>query len=582
MERKVLMISSNDQYKEKQYKDTPKITKSPASIKQLLDIMFAVDQASIVAITDNKGIITYANQKFCEISKYSMEELIGQDHEILNSGFHPKGYFKNMWKTIGTGHIWTGEIKNKAKDGSYYWVNTTIVPYLNEKGKPYQYISIRQDVTVLKKLQEQLVHNAYHDELTGLKNRRCFTEELNKWLDQTDHDKQLGIMFLDIDRFKNITDTLGHSTGQHFLKLIAKRLSRHLKGIGDVYRFGGDEFVIAVKNCSSSEIKDIVRRVQDIFQKPFSLHKDIYYFTVSIGISISPQNGSDIETLMKQADIAMYQAKEIGSNSVQFFSNKTHETLSKNMKIENDLRQAIENKEFVLYYQPLVDLVQHKIIGVEALIRWNHPTKGLIPPSDFIPLAEETGMIIPISEWVLETACKQLKSWQEQGLPPIYAAVNLSPFLFETDGFIHTIKKTLQEVNLDPKYLELEITESMMQDPESVIPLLTELKYLGLSLSIDDFGTGYSSLANLRRFPVDTLKIDRSFIEDICKDDGVIVKTILTMASHLGLNVIAEGIESKEQLQFLIDFSCPIGQGYFFSRPLPNEELKKCLTPFGC
>lgn len=582
VERKVLMISSNDQYKEKQNNETSEIINSPAKIKQLLDIMFAVDQASIIAITNNRGVITYANQKFCEISKYKMDELIGQDHKILNSGHHPKDFFKNMWKTIGTGHIWTGEIKNKAKDGSYYWVNTTIVPYLNEKGKPYQYISIRQDVTALKKLQEQLAHNAYHDELTGLKNRHCFTEELNKWLHQTDHAKQLGIMFLDIDRFKNITDTLGHSTGQHFLKLIAKRLSRRLKGIGDVYRFGGDEFVIAVKNRPLSEIKDIVRRIQDIFKKPFSLHRDIYYFTVSIGVSVSPQNSSDIETLMKQADIAMYKAKEIGSNSVQFFSNGTHETLSKNMKIENDLRQAIENKEFVLYYQPLVDLVQHKIIGVEALIRWNHPTKGLIPPSDFIPLAEETGMIIPISEWVLETACKQLKSWQEQGLPAIYAAVNLSPFLFETDGFIYTIKKTLQEVNLDPKYLELEITESMMQDPESVIPLLTELKSLGLSLSIDDFGTGYSSLANLRRFPVDTLKIDRSFIEDIPKDDGVIVKTILTMASNLGLNVIAEGIESKEQLQFLTDFSCPIGQGYFFSRPLPNEELKRCLTPFGC
>ena len=269
----------------------------------------------------------------------------------------------------------------------------------------------------------------------------------------------------------------------------------------------------------------------------------------------------------------MYRAKEAGNNSVQFFKNEAHETLSKNMKIESALRQAIEKKEFILHYQPLVDLNNQTIIGVEGLIRWNHPTLGIIPPSEFIPIAEETGLIIPISEWVLDAACQQIQHWQNSGLPPINIALNLSPYLFEIDGLAKTIQRMIQQYEIKPKLLELEITESIMQDPDRALFILKELKSLGVSLSIDDFGTGYSSLSYLRRFPIDTLKIDRSFIGDIKNDDGVLVETIIMMATHLGLNVIAEGIETKEQLQFLMDVSCPIGQGYLFSRPIPGEDI---------
>ncbi|MBE3570836.1 MAG: diguanylate cyclase, partial [Bacillales bacterium] len=305
---------------------------SPDNIKELLDIKYALDQSAIVAITDHTGKITYANQKFCDISKYSLEELIGQDHRMLNSGYHSKSFFKNMWETIGNGDIWTGNIKNKAKDGTYYWVKTTIVPFLNEEGKPYQYISIRQDITDLKKLEEQLLFNAYHDSLTGLPNRLCFIEEVSAWLNKKKEVDQMALIFFDIDRFKYITDTLGHSIGDYFLKSISKRLALHLKGVGDVYRFEGDQFTIVVKNRSLTEVMDIIRKVKALLKKPFLFHKESYHFSASFGVSLSPQDGQDIETLVKKADIAMYRAKEKRNNSVQFFTHESHEMLSKNMK----------------------------------------------------------------------------------------------------------------------------------------------------------------------------------------------------------------------------------------------------------
>lgn len=547
-------------------------------IRDLKNFKYALDQSSIVAITDKNGVITYVNDKFCEISKYSREELIGKTHRMVNSGYHAKSYFKNMWETITDGKIWVGGFRNRAKDGSFYWVKSTIIPFLDESGEPYQYISVRQDITDQKEAEMKVLIDSYHDELTGLRNRRYFNVEMKQWL--SDNKKKKGYMallFLDINRFKNINDTLGHTVGDQLLLSISKRLQQHLHEKAELYRFGGDEFIFILKDYSIDEVNEISNQIVGLFENPFPINKEMHYLSASIGVSLYPKDGEDIDTLVKNADSAMYVAKNRGINPIQFYSMEMYEDLSKTMKLESVLRQAVKEKDFVLHYQPQVDFQTNKIVGVEALIRWEHAILGNIPPLDFIPLAEETGLIIPITEWVVETACWQNKKWQESGLPLVKMAVNISPSLFHID-LVTMIKHILKKTGLHPSYLELEITESIMQEPERNISMLKELKLLGVSISIDDFGTGYSSLAYLRHFPIDNLKIDRSFIEEIQQDNGIIVKTIINMASYLGIDVIAEGIEKNDQLDFLYQLHCMKGQGYLFSRPLPSEEMTNALS----
>lgn len=568
--RNEILILGRDITKEKQTE-----TDLAVKIKELGDFKFALDESSIVAITDRTGVITYVNEKFCEISKYSRNELIGTTHRIINSGYHSKTFIKDIWKTIESGRVWSGNIKNKAKDGSLYWVKTTIVPFVNKKGIPYQYISIRQDITEQMIFEEQILYNANHDELTGLLNRRYFNNELSKWLKEHKEDK-MALLFLDLNRFKYINDTLGHSVGDQVLRDVSKRLSQHLYGKAELYRFGGDEFIIVIKNQSIEYVKELAYGMNRLLTNTFHINNERLYLSASIGISLFPSNGMDLETLVKKADAAMYLAKNKGTNAIQFYSSEMYENMTKTMNMERALRQAVGEKDFELHYQPQVDLYSNKIVGVEALIRWKHQIKGNIPPSEFIPLAEETGLIAPITEWVLETACSQNKKWQDSGVFPIRMGVNISPDLIK-ENLIDLVTRVLNKTKLQPCYLELEITESLMKNPYYSIPILRELKSLGVRLSIDDFGTGYSSLAYLRNFPIDSLKIDRSFINEIQNDDGVIVQTIIDMASHLNVSVIAEGIENDEQLQFLSKLNCSEGQGYYFSRPLPCEEIVKIL-----
>ncbi|MGZ9871567.1 sensor domain-containing protein [Priestia endophytica] len=429
---------------------------------ELKSMKYALDQSSIVGITDAKGTITYVNDTFCKISKYSREELIGKNHNILNSHYHPREFFVDMWRTITQKKVWKGEIKNKAKDGSYYWVDTTIVPFLNGQGKPYEYVSIRTDITPQKKAQEEIYHLAYYDLLTGILNRNGLYKSLEKLLKNAD--EEVAFLFLDLDRFKSVNDTFGHKTGDELLRAVAERMSKLVERDHIISRYAGDEFIIVLRKSSQEEAVEIAQKIINSFSIPFILSDEEIYTTFSIGISLYPSDGASKETVIKNADNALYLAKKKGKNNYQLFTNKLKEQNKRKSMLEKDLRKAIKGEELHLNYQPQFDLETKKIVGLEALLRWNHPTYGPISPGEFIPLAEETNLILPLGKWVLEQACQQNKKWQDEGYEPFRIAVNVSVKQLQQFDFVSSVSQILQKTGLNPKYLELEITESILQD----------------------------------------------------------------------------------------------------------------------
>ncbi len=569
------------------------------SFKELSDIKFALDQSAIVAITDHRGIITYVNQKLCEISKYTQEELIGKNHRILNSHYHPSNFFKELWLTIKAGKVWKGEIKNKAKDGTYYWVDTTIVPFLDKQGKPYQYLSIRYDITQRKLAQQQLIHDTFHDSLTGLSNRALFINQLEQAIEQVGRhpDYLLALLFLDLDRFKVVNDSLGHSLGDQLLIALAHKLKACLNPTDLLARLGGDEFAILLRGIK--DISDATRMADQIhlaLTSPFRIDSHEVFTTASIGIALSSTEYDQAEHLLRDADIAMYQAKEQGKARYAIFDRGMHDHALSRMQLETGLRQALERQEFQVYYQPIVSLPSGKISGFEALVRWQHPERGMVSPAEFIPVAEDTGLIVLLGEWVLRQACCQMRIWQDKliskgqavseraeasSLSPLTISVNLSVKQFGQPNFIEQIDSILNETALATDSLKLEITESALIDnTEAAADLLSQLKARKIQLSIDDFGTGYSSLSYLHRFPLDTLKIDRSFINLLGKANQKveIVQAIATLAHTLGMDVVAEGVETAQQLELLRAMQCEYGQGYFFSQPLDARAAEALIT----
>lgn len=432
----------------------------------------------------------------------------------------------------------------------------------------------------LKLKNKQLNHQAYHDYLTGLPNRFMLFEDLRKFIDHsTNKSGKIAVMFIDLDRFKTVNDMMGHISGDFLIREVAKRLRKAVPEKDMVYRHGGDEFIILVEDTNEEEYNEIASRILDTFSLPFLINGEDIFTTASIGISIYPFHGDNAEILIKNADAAMYTAKEHGKNNYQFYNADPDVKILRKMKLENGLRTALENGELSLHYQPQVDLNTGQVKGVEALLRWSHPEYGFIPPDEFIPIAEETGTIIPIGEWVLETACKQAKAWQISIFPSLSVSVNVSIRQMKEARFVDIVSQVLKKSELEPHYLELEVTETMMQDVNTSVSVLTQLKQLGVNIAIDDFGTGYSCLSILCHLPIDYLKIDRSFTDDILNHSKTIsiVKTILNMGRNLQLKIVAEGIEEKGQELFLKQYGCHIGQGYYYSRPLPMAEMNELL-----
>jgi diguanylate cyclase (GGDEF)-like protein/PAS domain S-box-containing protein len=549
--------------------------RAEAARQELIERQYAIDQAVIVAITDLQGRIIYANDNFCKISGYSRDELLGQNHRILKSGEHPPSLFRDLYRRIARGQVWRGELCNRSKDGSLYWVDTVITPQLGPNGKPVAYMAIRVDVTARKRAEAQVVYAARHDALTGIANRAVLLERIEHALqNMQQHGACFAVLLLDLDGFKTINDTLGHAAGDTLLKELAYRLKTSLRDAETVSRLGGDEFAIVQEGraVGRDQAIDLARRVMDIVRCPFELDGQEVSVGTSIGIALAPVHGTSAGELLKKADLALYRVKSEGRNCYSFFDEEMSRKVDTRLQLIKDMHGALQRDEFRLHYQPVFDAKTLRPCAMEALVRWQHPILGLLAPDEFISLAEETGFMEPLGRWILRKACADATAWPDD----IKVAVNLSASQFRSGTVYQVIVSALTESGLAPERLELEITESLfLQNKESNVAAIQRLKNIGVTIALDDFGTGYASLSYLLMFPFDKIKIDRSFTQGLSTraDCAAVVASILALAKELVISVTAEGVENELQFELLRNAGVDHVQGYLLSRPRPLPEL---------
>lgn len=531
-----------------------------------------LEKASIIAVTNESGEITYANEQFCDLVGLKSETIIGKQINDCTANLLHNGEFQKSNSDAQCKEVCVETISGKS-----IYLNSMILPFYESKDRVSHYFLFYQDITSLKQAETTMADIYYIDPLTKLPNRQQLEKILKIELEKSNGENACAVFFVDLDRFKFFNDTMGHTVGDDLIENIAIKLKELENDSFTLYRFGGDEFTFLMCGVQSEEqISSQAEKMLKIFKHPFNVEGNDIFLTASVGISISEQKMT-VKTLIKQADTAMHYAKERGKDTYQIYEPHMSTTYAERLKVEAQLRQAIEKNEFSLHYQPQIDLNTKQIIGVEALIRWTNSELGFIPPNQFIPLAEETGLIDQIGEWVLRTACQQVKQWQEKLNLYIRVGVNISPKQFQRPDFVSKIERVIKDTGLHPKYIDLEITENgLMQNTSECIRVLKRLKKIGFKISIDDFGTGYSSLSYLKRFPIDTLKIDQSFVRELTdnSNDQAIVTSIINLAHNMQLNVIAEGVETVEIVKFLNKHDCDEMQGYLYSKPLPVNNFE--------